>query len=192
MIKNQLKFRGKNSIAIYGITRNPTENEYMMVINYAKYGSLQRVLNTKFKKLTWRRKSYIYYLLVGKLQGHLPSLTDFGLSKLVTDNNPENIYDIIPYMAHETLHRGEYIQASDIYSFEIMEKCWNFESLNRPTAKKLESQLSKYLYDFKLEAIYTSRHLSFVKSKKFETHDKTQWDLVIPEAIIEENEIQEN
>ncbi|RHZ73626.1 hypothetical protein Glove_230g19 [Diversispora epigaea] len=34
-IKNQLKFRGKNSIAIYGITKNPTENEYMIVMNYA-------------------------------------------------------------------------------------------------------------------------------------------------------------
>ncbi|RHZ74611.1 hypothetical protein Glove_220g52 [Diversispora epigaea] len=39
-IKNQLKFRGKYSIAIYGITKNPTENEYMMVVNYAEYGSL--------------------------------------------------------------------------------------------------------------------------------------------------------
>src|SRR6185436_13521435 len=27
---------------------------------------------------------------------------------------------------------------------EIMEKCWNFEPLNRPTAKELKSQLDKY------------------------------------------------
>ncbi|RHZ67607.1 hypothetical protein Glove_300g15 [Diversispora epigaea] len=49
-IKNQLKFRGKNSIAIYGITKNPTE--YMMVMNYAKYGSLRKLLNNKFEKLS--------------------------------------------------------------------------------------------------------------------------------------------
>ncbi|RHZ69646.1 hypothetical protein Glove_281g63 [Diversispora epigaea] len=39
-IKNQLKFRDKNAIAIYGITKNPTKNEHMMVMNYAEYGSL--------------------------------------------------------------------------------------------------------------------------------------------------------
>src|SRR4051812_25407890 len=91
-------------------------------------------------------------------------------------------------MAPETLSRGEYTLASDIYSFgmvmlevltsyppyyniphnanlvmgiceglkpeikceipqflkEIMEKCWNFEPFDRPTAKDLKSQLDKY------------------------------------------------
>ncbi|RHZ84293.1 hypothetical protein Glove_84g22 [Diversispora epigaea] len=67
-IKNQLKFRGKNSIAIYDITKNPTENEYIIVINYAKY--------------------------------------DFHSGNIVnqtlTENNPENIYGVIRYMAPET------------------------------------------------------------------------------------------
>ncbi|RHZ45211.1 hypothetical protein Glove_687g8 [Diversispora epigaea] len=198
----------------------------------------------------------------------LSCITDFGLCKPVSENDPEKIYGIIPYMAPETLSRGEYTQASDIYSFgmvmlevltsypphyniphdvnlvikireglkpeikceipqflkEIMEKCWNFEPLNRPTAKELKSQLEKYLsndnkirkqvnkqinvanksnknfiqYDPNVkhsEAIYTSRHLPFVKSKKFETHKTKQWDFEIPDDIIEEveeNEIQEN
>ncbi|RHZ81784.1 hypothetical protein Glove_117g439 [Diversispora epigaea] len=121
----------------------------------------------------------------------LSYITDFGLCKPVTENDPENIYGVIPYMAPETLSRGEYTQASDIYSFgmvmlevltsyppyyniphnenlvmdlceglkpeikceipqflkEIMEKCWNFEPLNRPTAEELKSQLEKYLSD---------------------------------------------
>ncbi|RHZ80901.1 hypothetical protein Glove_130g200 [Diversispora epigaea] len=276
-IKNQLKFRGKNSIAIYGITKNPTKNEYMMVMNYAKHGSLREMLNNKFKKLSWKSKSFILLYIANGLKNihemglihkdfhpgnvvnqgvYLCNITDFGLCKPVTEKDSENIYGVIPYMAPETLSRGEYTQASDIYSFgmvmlevltsyppyynishnenfamdiceglkpeikceipqflkEIMEKCWNFEPLNRPTAKELESQLKKYFnyendaelikqikkqveaanksnknfiqYDPNVmhpEAIYISRHLPFLKLKKFE--DNTH---------VEENEIQEN
>ncbi|RHZ81794.1 hypothetical protein Glove_117g170 [Diversispora epigaea] len=284
-VKNQLKFRGKNAIAIYGITKNPTKNEYMMVMDYAEYGSLRNLLNNKFKKLTWKKKyDILSEVVIGLTNIHemdlmhkdfhpgnivnqtltLSFITDFGLCKPVTENNPENIYGVISYMAPETLSRGEYTQASDIYSFgmvmlevltsyppyyniphnenlamgicekfkpeikceipqflkEIMEKCWNFEPLNRPTAKELKSQLGKYIsndkeirkqvnkqinvanksnknfiqYDPNVkhpEAIYASRHLPFVKSKKFETYTK-QWDFVVPDDIIEENEIQEN
>ncbi|RHZ55533.1 hypothetical protein Glove_414g18 [Diversispora epigaea] len=286
-IKNQLKFRGRNAISIYGITKNPTKNEYMMVMDYAKYGSLRNLLNNKFENLTWKKKYNILSTIVnGLINIHemglmhkdfhsgnivnqdltLSYITDFGLCKPITENDPENIYGVIPYMAPETLSRGEYTQASDIYSFgmvmlevltsyqpyyniphdatlakdiceglkpeikceipqflkEIMEKCWNFEPLNRPTAKELKSQLESYDdYDNieikeqvnkqinvanklnknfiqynpnikHLEAIYTSRHLPFVKSKTFELHNTKQWDFVIPDNIIEENEIQEN
>ncbi|RHZ65146.1 hypothetical protein Glove_319g138 [Diversispora epigaea] len=282
-IKNQLKFRGKSAIAIYGITKN-LKNEYMIVMSYAKYGSLREVLNIKFKKLTWKGKSSILLnILMGLKNIHKMGLmhkdfhsgnivnqsliscyiTDFGLCKPVSENDPEKTFGIIPYMAPETLNRGEYIQASDIYSFgmvmlevltsyppyyniphdanlvmkickgckpeikcevpqffkEIMEKCWNFEPLNRPTAEELESQLGKYSYndDIKKQikaanksnknfiqynpnemhpkAIYTSKYLPFLKQKKFEddnTHDSKQCDFVIPDIIIEGNEIQEN
>ncbi|RHZ89590.1 hypothetical protein Glove_13g128 [Diversispora epigaea] len=260
-IKNQLKFRGKNSIAIYGTTKNPTENEYMIVMNYAKYGSLREVLNNEFKKLTWWRKSFI----LSSIANGLKNIHEMGL----IHKDFHSVFGIIPYMAPETLSRGEYTQASDIYSFgmvmlevltsypyppfyniphdanlvmkicdghkpeikceipqtlkEIMEKCWNFESFNRPTAEELRFQLFKFCYNDKNgeirkqvrkqikaanksnknfiqydpnvmhpEAIYTSRHLPFLKSKKFETHVTKQWDFVIPDIIIEENEIREN
>ncbi|RHZ81864.1 hypothetical protein Glove_117g73 [Diversispora epigaea] len=193
-------------------------------------------------------------------------ITDFGLCKPVSENNSDKIFGIIPYMAPETLSRGEYTRASDIYSFgmvmlevltsyppyyniphnenlamgiceglkpeikceipqflkEIMEKCWKFEPLNRPTAEELRSQLFEFSYNnykddeirkqvrkqikaankqnknfiqfdpnvIHPEAIYISRHLPFLKSKKFKTHDTKQWDFVIPD-IIEEREIQE-
>ncbi|RHZ80689.1 hypothetical protein Glove_132g90 [Diversispora epigaea] len=284
-INYQLKFRGKNAIAIYGITKNPTKNEYMMVMNYAEHGSLRNLLNNKFEKLTWKIKyNILSEVLIGLINIHemglmhkdfhsgnivnqtltLSYITDFGLCKPVTENDPEKIYGVIPYMAPETLSRGEYTKASDIYSFgmvmlevltsyppyyniphnenlamgiceglkpeikceipqflkEIMEKCWNFEPCNRPTAEELKSQLEKYIskdneirkqvnkqinvanksnknfiqYDPNVkhpEAIYASRHLPFVKSKKFEKYTK-QWDFVFPDDIIEENEIQEN
>ncbi|RHZ73573.1 hypothetical protein Glove_230g20 [Diversispora epigaea] len=172
-------------------------------------------------------------------------IIDFGLCKPVTENDPEKVYGVIPYMAPETLSRGEYTQASDIYSFgmvmlEVLTSyppyyniahdanlaikiCWNFEPLNRPTAEELRSQLAIFCHNDRdseirnklreqnlvaiksnknfiqynpsvmhPEEIYTSRYLPFLKSKKFETHDTKQWDFVIPDDIIEENEIQEN
>ncbi|RHZ68628.1 hypothetical protein Glove_294g112 [Diversispora epigaea] len=278
-IKNQLKFRGPWAIAIYGITRNPTENEYMMVMKYAKYGSLRKMLNNSFKYLTSKQKIQIlFYIASGLAKIHENGLmhkdfhsgnivnedevnsyiTDFGLCKPVSQNDEEKIYGVLPFMAPETLN-GEYTQASDIYSFgmvmlevltsyppyyniphdeklamliceghkpeimceipqllkDLMEKCWNINPFNRPTAKELESQLSLYSstnyynrlknqikkadkatknfiqYDPKIthpQAIYTSRHLSF-KLKKVETiiHDTKQWDFKIPEDI--KNEI---
>ncbi|RHZ67608.1 hypothetical protein Glove_300g12 [Diversispora epigaea] len=278
-IKNQLKFRGKNSIAIYGITKNSTE--YMVVMNYAKYGSLRKVLNNKFEKLSWRRKSWILSDIVMGLKNihemglmhkdfhpgnivnpalTLSYITDFGLCKPVTKNDPEKIYGVIPYMAPETLSRKEYTQASDIYSFgmimlevltsyppyynvphntnlvmdickgrkpeikykiprffkEIMEKCWNFEPPNRPTAKELESQLNSYSYGGEIrrqvkaanksnksfiqygpneihpEAIYTSRLIPKTTIPEYDTFNSRQNFFSIPDNIIvDDDETQE-
>ncbi|RHZ76678.1 hypothetical protein Glove_194g197 [Diversispora epigaea] len=263
-INNQLKFRGKNAIAIYGITKNPTKNEYMMVMKYAKYEVVIGLIN--IHEMDLMHKDFHSGNIVNQSLT-LSYITDFGLCKPVTENDSENIYGVIPYMAPETLSRGEYTKASDIYSFgmvmlevltsyppyynishdtnlvmdickglrpeikceipqflkEIMEKCWNFEPLNRPTAKELKSQLEKYSSDdneirkqvnkqinvanksnknfiqydpneMHPKAIYTSRNLSSLKKKKVKinTHDTKQLDLLIPDDIIEENEIQEN
>ncbi|RHZ78888.1 hypothetical protein Glove_155g36 [Diversispora epigaea] len=140
-INNQLKFRGKNAISIYGITKNLTKNKHMIVMRYTEYGSLRNLLNNKFEKLTWKRKyNILLEIVIGLTNIHemglmhkdfhsgnivnpdltLSYITDFGLCKPVTENNPENIYGVIPYMASETLSRGEYTQASDIYSFGMV------------------------------------------------------------------------
>ncbi|RHZ84568.1 hypothetical protein Glove_79g22 [Diversispora epigaea] len=124
-IKNQLKFRGKSSIAIFGITKNPTENEYMMVMNYAKCGSLRKLLNDNFEGIKNIHEMGLMYrdFHPGNIVNQtlaLSYITDFGLCKPVTENDPEKIYGVIPYMAPETLCRGEYIQASDIYSFGMV------------------------------------------------------------------------
>ncbi|RHZ80766.1 hypothetical protein Glove_132g102 [Diversispora epigaea] len=276
-IKNQLKFRGKRSIAIYGITKNSTENEYMMVMNYAEYGSLRKLLNNSFEKLTWQRKSFILSTIINGLTNihvmglmhkdlhsgnivnqsfTLSYITDFGLCKPVTENDLEKIYGVIPYMAPETLSRGEYTQASDIYSFgmvmlevltsyppyyniphnenlvmeickglkpefkceipqffkKTMEKCWNSEPLNRPTAKELESHFGKYSYGGEIrkqvkaanksnknfikyhpnemhpEAIYISRLIPKTTIPEYDTFDSRQQFFSIPDDIIVEDE----
>ncbi|RHZ57740.1 hypothetical protein Glove_384g20 [Diversispora epigaea] len=141
-IKNQLKSRSKNTIAIYGITKN-SKNEYMIVMNYAEYGSLRELLNNKFERLTWEKKSLILSDIVNRLKnihkmgkdvihkdfhsGNIVNqtftecyITDLGLCKPVTENDPKKIYGVIPYMAPETLRGEKYTQASDIYSFGMV------------------------------------------------------------------------
>ncbi|RHZ85883.1 hypothetical protein Glove_59g14 [Diversispora epigaea] len=161
-------------------------------------------------------------------------------------------------MAPETLSRGEYTQASDIYSFgmimlevltsyppyynishnenlamdickglkpeikcetprffkEIIEKCWNFEPLNRPTAEELFSQLLEYFNDNEIkqqvikqikvakksnkdfikydpnevhpEAIYTSRLIPKITIPEYDTFNSRQNFFSIPDNIIED------
>ncbi|RHZ49357.1 hypothetical protein Glove_522g38 [Diversispora epigaea] len=184
-IKNQLKFRGGWAIAVYGLTKNPTTNDYMIVMQYAQYGSLRKMLNKEFSRLDWHAKlKIIYYMAFGLAKIHecdlmhkdlhsgnvvLESLTDsyitdFGLCKPVLQNFTENeqnkTYEVFtsypPY--YNTPHDINLImsicngQKPEI-KFEIpqllrdlMERCWDSEPHNRPTAKELETQFNEYYY----------------------------------------------
>ncbi|RHZ85631.1 hypothetical protein Glove_63g7 [Diversispora epigaea] len=209
-IKNQLKFRGKWAIALYGITKDPAKNEYMMVMQYALEGSLRKMLDNKFKELSWHDKiSILLHIAEGLSEMHKnhfvhkdfhsgnivndnltkPYITDFGLCEQIFEKNPKNIYGVIPFSAPETLSGGKYTKESDMYSLGmimlevftsyppfyniphdislltsicnglkpgikcevpqllkgLMEKCWNIEPRDRPTAEELKIQLSKYL-----------------------------------------------
>ncbi|RHZ61177.1 hypothetical protein Glove_349g123 [Diversispora epigaea] len=140
-IKYQLRFRGGWAIAVYGITKSPMENEYMIVLQHAKHGSLRNMLDNNFKELTWKQKiQIILFIAYGLAKIHETGLmhrdfhsgnivnetitssyiTGFGSCKPVTLNYEEKIHGIIPYMAPETLNRGEYTQASDVYSFGMI------------------------------------------------------------------------
>ncbi|RHZ43233.1 hypothetical protein Glove_819000g2 [Diversispora epigaea] len=140
-IKNQLKFRGKWAIALYGITKDPTKNEYMMIMQYAIEGSLRKMLDNKFKELNWHNKiSILFHIAEGLSEIHKnhlvhkdfhsgnivndtltkPYIADFGLCKQVFEKNPENIYGVIPFLAPETLSNGRYTPESDMYSLGMI------------------------------------------------------------------------
>ena len=46
----------------YGVAKDPKENDYLLVFNYAKNGDLHNNLSKNFKEITWREKisSLIY------------------------------------------------------------------------------------------------------------------------------------
>ena len=40
----------------YGVTKDPNENDYLLVFYYAPYGDLHNNLSKNFKEITWRDK----------------------------------------------------------------------------------------------------------------------------------------
>ncbi|RIB23478.1 hypothetical protein C2G38_2072704, partial [Gigaspora rosea] len=52
-----MRFRllGSN-LEVYGLTQNTTNNEYLMVFQYANKGSLHNFLLSNFRELNWKSK----------------------------------------------------------------------------------------------------------------------------------------
>ena len=137
-------------VQCYGITKDPETNNFIMVMQYAQYGSLRQHLNNSFNSLKWNVKLYNLHsiahgleaihekglihhdfhcgnILNNKEDGNDSSyyslITDLGLCKPANaerQNNNKQIYGVLPYVAPEVLKGKEYTQASDIYGFGII------------------------------------------------------------------------
>jgi serine/threonine protein kinase len=115
----------------------------MMVLEYAKEGSLRNYLDNNFKELNWDDKLlHLYYIASGLADIHKNGLihqdlhignilvsnytkiTDMGLCKPADYNESKNtkngIYGVLPYIAPEILQGQNYTKAADIYSFGII------------------------------------------------------------------------
>ncbi|PKC12172.1 kinase-like protein [Rhizophagus irregularis] len=130
-------------VGFYGITQDPETKNYMMVLDYAKDGSLRNYLDKEYSKLNWNKKfDYLRHIITGLEYIHEQELvhrdlhignilkfkyktviTDMGLCKPANynalENAENNIYGVLPYIAPEILRRQNYTKAADIYSFAI-------------------------------------------------------------------------
>jgi len=61
---------------------------------------------------------------------HPVVISDLGISKSSMDNDDDEIYGIIPYIAPEILQEKEYTTASDIYSFGMI--MWELMTGRKP------------------------------------------------------------
>ncbi|GES87491.1 kinase-like domain-containing protein [Rhizophagus clarus] len=132
-----------NIIKLYGLSQDPVTKNYIMVMAYAKNGSLRNYLDTNYNKLDWNYKfGYLQYLAFGLEHIHKNDLihrdlhsgnvlvlsyakiTDLGLCKpanyTISDNTKNNVYGILSYVAPEILRGQSYTKASDIYSLGII------------------------------------------------------------------------
>ena len=130
-------------IEFHGITKDPKTNNFMMVMHYAKDGSLRQKLNKKFNSMGWKEKFSILWDTASGLKNihkgglihqdfHCGNIlcngvyfyvTDLGLCKPANEKSEKcnkNIYGVLPYVAPEVLKGKEYTQASDIYAFGII------------------------------------------------------------------------
>ncbi|EXX73411.1 Cdc15p [Rhizophagus irregularis DAOM 197198w] len=125
---------------LYGITKDPITEEFMMVLEYASKGNLRQFLkNANSSELSWKNKTKILYDVIYDLHiihkkgyvhkdlhsgnilcfDYYTKISDMGLSQSVYDSKP-TVYGVMPYIAPEVLENEKYTYASDIYSFGII------------------------------------------------------------------------
>ncbi|RIB30110.1 kinase-like domain-containing protein [Gigaspora rosea] len=124
-----------------GISRDEKTNDYILVLSYAKNGSLSKNLVDIFK-FEWKLKLKILRDIISNLyrihfkkylhrdlhpgniqlrQDYEAYITDLGLSKpLDEEEQEERTHGVLPYIALELFQKQPYTQASDIYSFGII------------------------------------------------------------------------
>ncbi|RIA83138.1 hypothetical protein C1645_861319 [Glomus cerebriforme] len=136
-------------IQFFGITQDPNNLNYIMVMNYAKKGSLKKCLSD-IVKLKWQDKLQLLKNIItgiktihesGLFHGDFHDgnilisdnyneayIIDLGLCKPVSDiqDSIDRKYGVLPYMAPEVLRNKPYTLASDIYSFSMI--MWEFTS----------------------------------------------------------------
>ncbi|CAB4431329.1 unnamed protein product [Rhizophagus irregularis] len=144
-IKSHLQIYLFDVIQCYGITQDPNTKDYMMVLEYCKYGNLRNYyMNTnelyyssKIKGLVRIASGLLDIHNAGKVHkdfhsgnilysssGSYPFISDLGMCQPANNEKQsvkkEGIYGVLPYMAPEFLRGYQYTKASDIYSFGIM------------------------------------------------------------------------
>src|SRR3954452_4399897 len=133
-----------NVLKIYGISQNPTTNEYIIVLDYAEGGNLNDWIDKNNKSFTWsnririlqniidglkeiHQKQFIHRhlhprnILLKHQHGHNVSyVSDMGLYEEVGNIDHSKIYGIMPYVAPEVLRGKPHTQSADIYSFSMI------------------------------------------------------------------------
>ncbi len=136
---NSLQYLNK----YYGITRDPSTENFIIIMKYYRLGSLKDYITKNFHNIKWCEKLNILKHIVEGLD-HIHNqniihrdfhsgnilyeneidiaISDLGISKSSTKSidNDNEVYGVISYMALEILQQKEYTIASDIYSFGMI------------------------------------------------------------------------
>ncbi|RHZ82867.1 hypothetical protein Glove_103g234 [Diversispora epigaea] len=138
-------------VKIFGITRDPSTEEYAIIMRYCNKGDWKGIIRNKNRSLLWKdRLKMLYKVTIALsnfhdngymhcdihpgnilLNNYTTYLSDLGLCKPADYKSPSGeIYGIIPYMAPEVLRGKSFIPASDVYSFGMI--MWELTSREAP------------------------------------------------------------
>ncbi|PKK74221.1 kinase-like protein, partial [Rhizophagus irregularis] len=163
-IKSHLQIYLNDIVQCFGITQDPNNKEYMMVIEYCKDGNLRNYLNKSKYYINYKLKTdKLQQIARGLLDIHnaekvhkdfhsgnilftsLPFISDLGMcqpANIKQTVKEEGIYGVLPYMAPEVLHIPKLLA-------DLIIKCWDAEIKNRTTTKELYQLLRKWYVEIR-------------------------------------------
>ncbi|EXX62627.1 Rad53p [Rhizophagus irregularis DAOM 197198w] len=137
-----------NVLKVYGISQNPITENHIIVLQYAKCGSINNWMHYFYKDFDHSTKYSLFIeIFYGLKEIHQKQMfhqdfhignilvnnnvnfegiplgihiSDMGLCGEVGDKNKTKIYGVMPYVAPEVLRGNLYTQAADIYSFGMV------------------------------------------------------------------------
>ncbi|GBC03027.1 hypothetical protein RclHR1_04940007 [Rhizophagus clarus] len=141
---------------VYGITKEPTGNTYMMVLQYANQGNLREYLKKNFDSLKWSDKIKMALDITRGLKclhsrkivhrnlhannilvnNNKLMITDLGLFKQLTEvESNSGIYEMLEYVEPQCHKVDNYVRdkKSDIYSLGVL--LWEITSGHPPYSK---------------------------------------------------------
>ncbi|EXX76732.1 polo kinase CDC5 [Rhizophagus irregularis DAOM 197198w] len=143
-------------IKIYGFTKDPELEDYILVMKYASKGDLHKYLQKNFTNLTWNNNNNTVLLILQDISMGLEyihnnefihrdfhsgnilldfswKIGDLGLSQSVKNESSNNeIYGVIPYIAPEIFKGSAFSKEADIYSLGMI--MWELTTGCKPFA----------------------------------------------------------
>ncbi|CAB5206543.1 uncharacterized protein OCT59_005927 [Rhizophagus irregularis] len=162
-------------IKIYGFTRDPESEDYILVIKYASEGDLHKYLQKSFKNITWNNQKLRILWQIS--EGLVYKILD-GERPEITEDTPECYANLMKSCwDHDPKKRPS------IKDIRLTFGSWAFRGKNKVEFDQAESKRKKLIELKKIgpefaekyhsEAIYTSRPLSDLISKCSSTNSSS-------------------
>ncbi|RIB11472.1 kinase-like domain-containing protein [Gigaspora rosea] len=122
---------------VYGITPNTTNNEYLMVFQYANKGSLHEFLLSNIRQLNWKN--------LGLSRKNDESIFGIIMTKASTGKPPHYKVEYNKILAIKICNglRPEFANGTPDCYIQLANKCMDANPSNRPNASDIYKNLSK-------------------------------------------------
>ncbi|RGB42759.1 kinase-like domain-containing protein [Rhizophagus diaphanus] len=129
----------------YGITYDPITQNYMIITKYYNGGNLTHYIANNFFNMDWNNKlSKSHNIIDGLHSLHMVNImhknyhsgnTFLSNKAVIANDDDDEVYGIIPYIAPEIFQGQKYTKASDIYSFGMI--MWELMTGKKPFGIKI-------------------------------------------------------